>query len=307
MRKIYPIAIILFLVLSVSGCLTPVVTINSETTTVATTKPETIAATTAASEVVTSAATTTELVISPSPTPIPTPTAKPTAKPTPVSTTTTVVDLVIPSSDRLSGYVVVIDPGHQLKAGGELEPLAPGSTEMRPDVKGGTSGVATGRPEYEVNLEISFLLQTWLENQGCTVYMTRTTNDVNISNIERAEFARAHQPDVYIRLHCDGSTDSTRNGVGVFVADTGIYKDQLLAWGKQLRDCVCQATGARAGTLNASSNYVGLNWANDMPAFLLEMGFMTNPEEDRRLSDRAYQAKICQGIADFIALMPSTP
>jgi len=202
---------------------------------------------------------------------------------------------------------VVIDPGHQQKANYELDPLAPGSTEMKPKTKAGTSGVATGRPEYEVNLEIALLLRTWLESQGCTVYMTRTSNDVNISNIERAQFARDHQPDVYMRLHCDGSTDASRNGVGVFVADTGVYVDQLPGWGQQLTNCVCQATGARAGKVNASSNYAGLNWANDMPSFLLEMGYMTNPDEDRRLSDPVYQAKICQGIVDFVALMPILP
>jgi N-acetylmuramoyl-L-alanine amidase len=175
---------------------------------------------------------------------------------------------------------------------------------MRPKVKAGTTGVATGRPEYEVNLEIALLLRRWLENEGCTVHMTRTTHDVNISNSERAQFAQSKNPDVYLRLHCDGSTDQQRNGVGVFVADTGIYKDQLLVWGGWLMDCVCAATGAKHGTLNASSNYPGSNWANDLPNFLLEMGFMTNPDEDRRLSDPAYQARICQGICDFVALMP---
>ena len=311
MRKLFPITIFLILVLSFTGCLTPVDSSNSETAiTAPTTVIETIPTTTTATETIVSP--------TPTPTPAPTPTAKPTDKPTttpkapsptPLSTTTTTtaVELVMPFSDQLAGYVVVIDPGHQQKADYELDPLAPGSTEMRPKVKAGTSGVATGRPEYEVNLEIAVLLRTWLESQGCTVYMIRTTNDVNISNIERAEFARNHQPDVYMRLHCDGSTDATRNGVGVFVADTGIYKDQLPVWGQQLRDCVCQATGARAGRVNASSNYPGLNWANDMPTFLLEMGFMTNPVEDRRLSDPAYQTKICKGITDFIALMPILP
>jgi N-acetylmuramoyl-L-alanine amidase len=51
--------------------------------------------------------------------------------------------------------------------------------------------------------------------------------------------------------------------------------------------------------VNASSNYTGLNWATDIPAFLLEMGFMSNPAEDRLLSDPDYQARICQGIANF--------
>lgn len=207
------------------------------------------------------------------------------------------------TENRLQGMVVVLDPGHQMKANHELEPLFPGSTEMKAKCSSGTSGIATHRPEYEVVLEICLLLRDFLEKQGCQVFMTRTSNDVNISNIERAQFALSKKPDVFLRLHCDGSKDTTQNGVAVFIADKGIFKEQLPSLACSLRDNICIATGSKARGVNASSNYTGLNWATDIPSFLLEMGFMTNPEEDKKLSDLEYQEKICQGIAEFLSLI----
>lgn len=205
---------------------------------------------------------------------------------------------------RLSGYVVVLDPGHQAKGNREQEPVSPGSLETKDKVTSGTAGIVTGRPESVVNLEISLMLKDFLESQGCTVYMTRETQDVNLSNIERAQFALAKEPDVYLRLHGNGSADQNQQGIGIYVADTGIYTDQLPAWGQWLADELCEATGADNQGVDASSRYSGLNWATDIPSFLVEMGYMTNPEEDRLLSDPAYQANLCQGFADFIARMP---
>jgi N-acetylmuramoyl-L-alanine amidase len=197
-----------------------------------------------------------------------------------------------------------LDPGHQQKANYETEPISPGSTIMKAKVSSGTSGVVTHRAEYIVNLEISLKLRQFLEAKGCIVYMTRSTNNVNISNIERALFAVAKNPDVFIRIHCNGSSDSSANGVKVFVADTGIYKAKMPTWGRLLATCQSATTGAKNLGVNAGSTYTGLNWATDIPSFLLEMGFMSNAAEDRLLSTPDYQSRICQGVADFIQQMP---
>lgn len=207
----------------------------------------------------------------------------------------------------LTGYVVVLDPGHQQKPNREQEPLSPTMSGSKDKVSSGTQGVKTGRPEYEVNLEIGLLLREYLEELGCTVYMTRTENDVNISNIERAEFALSYKPDAYIRLHCDGSSDSSRKGIGVFVANTGKHEGKLVGWGDLLGQALSDATGSKYRGCNASSRYSGLNWATDIPSFLLEMGYMSNSAEDVLLSDPDYQIKICRGVADFVSQMSLNP
>lgn len=204
----------------------------------------------------------------------------------------------------LTGYVVVLDPGHQLHANSEQESLGPDMSGTKDKCSAGTSGVSTGRPEYKVNLEIGLKMRDYLESLGCTVYMTRTTNDVDISNIDRAKIALSHSPDVYIRLHCDGSTNSASRGIGVFVADTGKYSDSLSKWGDLLGEALSSATGAKYRGCNASSVYSGLNWAASIPSFLLEMGFMSNATDDKLLSDPDYQQKICEGAAVFVSQMP---
>lgn len=211
------------------------------------------------------------------------------------------------SGPDLTGYVVVLDPGHQQTPNRDQEPLSPTMSGSKDKVSSGTQGVKTGRPEYEVNLEIGLLVRAYLEELGCTVYMTRTENDVDISNIERAEFALSYSPDAYIRLHCDGSSDPERKGIGVFVADSGKHENSLVGWADLLGQALSTATGATYRGCNASSRYSGLNWATDIPAFLLEMGYMSNAAEDVLLSDPAYQLKICKGIADFVSQMPINP
>jgi|GEM_PF-962216 len=204
----------------------------------------------------------------------------------------------------LSGYVIVLDPGHQMSGNSNQEPVAPLSTETKDKCSSGTSGSATGRYEYVVNLEIGLVVKSYLESCGAIVYMTRTTNDVDLSNIERAKIAEGFSPDAYIRLHCDSNADSSVSGIGVFVADSGVYKDSMVSWGDLLGSNIAESTGATFRGTKATAEYSGLNWAADIPSFLLEMGFMSNRTEDKNLSDSAYQIKICEGIAIFVSQMP---
>lgn len=229
---------------------------------------------------------------------------------------TTATDAVVPTEIQmptlpsniegpdLTGYLVVLDPGHQMYPDSKQEPLSPTMSGSKDRVSSGTKGVSTLRPEYEVNLEIALLLKVYLEELGCEVYLTRTENDVNISNIERAELALSYNPDAYLRLHCNGNMDPSVKGISVFVADFGKYQSSLCGWADTLGQSISLATGSTYIGCNASSRYSGLNWATDIPSFLLEMGFMSNKQEDELLSDPAYQLKICAGIADFVATMP---
>ena len=247
-------------------------------------------------------------VNTPEPTPTLTPTPEPTLTPVPAETTAK-PHVSENGAPDLSGYVVVIDPGHQAHANSGQEAIAPpeyGISGTKDKCSSGTSGVSTGRSEYKVNLEIGLKLAAYLESLGCEVHMTRTENDVDISNIERAEIALSYSPDVYIRLHCDGSDDSSARGIGVFVTDMGPYADSLGDWGDMLGECLSDSTGSSYRGCWASSTYSGLNWAADVPSFLLEMGFMSNSTDDELLSDPDYQDSICEGIAVFVSEMPNS-
>ena len=85
--------------------------------------------------------------------------------------------------------MVAIDAGHQARGNSQLEPIGPGASTQKAKVAGGATGTATRIPEYQTTLNVSLKLRDVLQSRGYKVVMIRTTNDVNISNRERAEMA----------------------------------------------------------------------------------------------------------------------
>lgn len=201
------------------------------------------------------------------------------------------------------GIVVCIDPGHQSRSNLEPEPIGPGATETKEKVRGGTTGVSTGIAEYEVVLQISMNLKQRLEAEGITVVMTRTTNDVDISNSERAQIANDSGASLFIRVHADGSTDSNVAGISTLYPGvnqwTGPIAQESAAAAGLVHDAVIASTGAVDRGTTPRTDLSGFNWA-EVPSVLVECGFMSNPVEDKLLASPHYQDKIAQGIADGV-------
>lgn len=200
---------------------------------------------------------------------------------------------------RLSDVKIGIDPGHQLKQNSEREAIAPGSSETKPKVSSGTAGVRTGVAEYQVNLDVSLQLRDALEALGCTVYMTRETNDVDISNQERAIMMNEYGVDLVLRIHCNGAENSGANGIGLYVNATGDIAEDSYSAAEEILPAMVEATGARADGIFRRDTYTGLNWST-VPCILVEMGYMSNPEEDVKLNDPDYQQKLVEGMVDGI-------
>lgn len=201
-----------------------------------------------------------------------------------------------------NGYTVAIDAGHQAKANTGKEPLGPGSDVMKTKVSAGTTGVATGKPEYELTLEVALKLQRELESRGYEVVMIRTTNDVDISNAERAEIANKAGADAFLRLHADGYDDSSVNGAtAIYMSKNNPFNASLYNQSKALATAVLNGLTASAGckkrALQENDSMTGINWCK-VPVAIVEMGFMTNAAEDRKLSTESYQDKIVVGIAN---------
>ncbi|MDR1801501.1 MAG: N-acetylmuramoyl-L-alanine amidase [Lachnospiraceae bacterium] len=203
-----------------------------------------------------------------------------------------------------SGIIVVIDPGHT-GAGQDtaLEPLGPGSSEMKKKNSSGTAGKYSGLAEYQLNMIISKALRTELENRGYTVYLTHET-DIKISNVERAQFATEKNATVYIRIHANGSTDTSVNGaLTIAPTDNNAFLGDLIAPSQKLSqillDEYCKETGMANKGVWYTDTMTGNNWAT-MPVSLIEMGYMSNKTDDLNMADPDYQVKIVNGIANGI-------
>lgn len=210
-------------------------------------------------------------------------------------------------------FLIVIDPGHQGKGNNEKEPVGPGATEKKPKVASGTQGVSTGIPEYKLTLQVSLKLRDLLEAKGYQVMMIRTDHDVNISNAERAQMANAQYADLFIRIHANGASDRSTNGVMTLCQTVdNPYNGDLFPYSKELSQLVLEetvaATGANRQFVWETDTMSGINWCR-VPVTIVEMGYMSNPEEDQRMATDSYQDLLAQGMAAgidrYCAALPS--
>ena len=199
---------------------------------------------------------------------------------------------------------VCIDPGHQAKGNRGLEEVAPGSSTKKIKVADGTAGVVTKKPEYQLTLEVGLKLRDRLKSKGYPVFMIRETNNVNISNKERALMTNKAGCAVYIRLHADGSSNRSVNGVSVLTSSsknphTKNVQKSSDKFSKDVLSEFVKATGAKNRGVSYRDDLTGTNWST-VTNTLIEMGFMSNPEEDRKMASDEYQNKMVTGIVNGI-------
>ena len=212
--------------------------------------------------------------------------------------------LMLKSEMKDNGFLVVIDAGHQGKGNSEQEPIGPGASETKAKVASGTSGCVTGLNEYELTLSVSLKLQAEVEARGYQVVMVRTSHDVNISNSERAAVANNAGADAFIRVHANGSDDSSENGIlTICPTSSNPFMGSLYSQCRSLSECVLDgavnATGANKKYIWETDTMSGINWCT-VPVTIVEMGFMTNPAEDQNMAADSYQNQLAAGIADGV-------
>jgi N-acetylmuramoyl-L-alanine amidase len=135
--------------------------------------------------------------------------------------------------------------------------------------------------------------------------MTRDRGLFSGGNIERARFCNTRGAALMLRIHADGSADPSRRGASTLYPalrkgwTDDIYGASLRA-ARVVQRSLVAATGVRDLGLARRSDLTGFNWA-DVPAILVETGFMTNPTERRLLQSPGYQARVARGLAAGVA------
>jgi N-acetylmuramoyl-L-alanine amidase len=193
--------------------------------------------------------------------------------------------------------LVCLDPGHGTvpAIGRQNEPIGPGSSQRKIKDGGGAPG------EAPVVLAIALKTRAILRRDGYRVAMTRTGPTYAGGNVDRARFCNVRRAALMVRIHADGSANrSARGAKTLYPALRRGWTDDI--YGKSLRaarevqTALVRQTDARDLGLVRRSDLTGFNWAN-VPAILVEAGFMTNPAEGTLLRSKAYQLKVARGIA----------
>jgi len=169
-------------------------------------------------------------------------------------------------TEPLAGRRICIDPGH-----------------------GGDESGAVGRGglrEKDINLQVSHYLREMLEKAGATVVMTRT-DDTSVGILARGKFNKAQNTDLFVSVHHNANAQGD---------DSMNRSESFWHWHD---DGGPSEDGARllAREFRANTGYPGkayLCWAygvlreNAYPAFLGEMSYLQNPDEEKRLRDPEY-------------------
>lgn len=176
-------------------------------------------------------------------------------------------------------YTVCIDAGH----GGE---------------DGGSTSWDETRYEKDDNLRISMFVKAELEKLGVDVLMTRSTDEF-VSLDDRCQMANDAKVDLFVSLHRNSAAEG--NGVEIWVSNKEIFEDTLL--GQNIIDAlekvgVSENRGVQFGYIGKPTYNYQVNYDTDMPSCLVELGFITNDDDNKLFDDNLneYSKAIAEGI-----------
>ena len=201
--------------------------------------------------------------------------------------------------EAVAAALICLDPGHGTprRSDAQTEPIGPGSSVLQDQGRrrrAGRGGGRAGDRQEDAHAP---------PRPGYRVAMTRTGPVFDYGtggNVARAQFCNRRHAALMLRIHADGSTSSSQHGMATLYPSLhrgwtdDIYTRSLRA-ARLVQRTTAATTGARDNGLVGRSDLTGFNWAN-VPAILVETGFMTNPLERSRLQSGAYQWKVARGF-----------
>ncbi|MHB9924492.1 N-acetylmuramoyl-L-alanine amidase family protein [Clostridium botulinum] len=207
------------------------------------------------------------------------------------------------SKENLKNKIIVIDPGHANRSNLELERVSPDSEEKKIKDGGGADGVNSKTPEYLIAMDVASKLKETLQKEGYTIIMTKNKHSESLGNIERAEVGNKNNANLVIRIHADSADLEDAKGASILVPSKKGYASEINELSKKyggilLSEMVASANMNNRGVVERE-DMTGFNWSK-VPVVLVEMGFLSNAEEDKLLNTEEYRIKIVQGLIEGI-------
>jgi N-acetylmuramoyl-L-alanine amidase len=175
---------------------------------------------------------------------------------------------------------------------------------MKAEVTWGATGVYTGQTEYELNLAVALLLRDELIRRGYSVVMIRETNNVSISNMERAEIANKYEAAAYIRIHANSWTDDTMRGAMTICQSASnpyptcaVHYERSHRLSQLVLTEFCEQTGISKLNMREMDDMTGTNWSR-VPTTILEMGFLSNKSDDTLMATDYFRQEAAIGVAN---------
>ena len=206
-------------------------------------------------------------------------------------------DRAYPHDDDL---VIVIDPGHQAEYNHEQEEVGADTVASKDKATPGAVGVTSGTKEYELTLKYALVMKEYFEACGAEVILTRDSNDVDLSNIDRAQIAIDNDADYFIRLHADSAPDADISGVKVYVPSTGSFASKAKTNGERLAELVADEIGSTSLGVVQTNSYTGLNHADSIKSYQLVIGYLSNSDDDALVTDSETPYKTAVAISEFL-------
>lgn len=183
---------------------------------------------------------------------------------------------------------VIVDPGHGIPDGGAVG--------------------AGGTVEQKINLEISKKLCEVLEGKGIQVIMTRTDEnglfsdgtlrDMKVKDMhKRLEIMKKSNADLFVSIHMNYFPGKSIHGLRVFYSAN---HEEIKPLAEQIQNKMSEITGAKTTAVKTADKTLFLMKNPPVPAILVECGFLSNIDEEKKLNDDDYQSRLAWAIADAI-------
>lgn len=207
------------------------------------------------------------------------------------------------SNKENSNITIVIDPGHSSTGKSGNEPVSPNSSTTKLKDGLGATGSYTNIPEHKTNMSVALLVKKELTSKGYNVILTKQDVAESKSNIERAQVGNKNNADLVVRIHADSAENSSISGASMHVPANNEYTSSFYkiskSYGTTILNTYVDEIGIKNRGVIERNDLTGFNWSK-VPVVLIEMGFLSNKEDDNFVSNTANHPKIAKAISDGI-------